>query len=91
MNVAELKQCGDLLGQLAANFTAMPTEQHNAKRAAIACLVAQGVVVELAANLSIGMDPYVAMEATTKGILELADFDATGFDAILNLKPHGKE
>ena len=79
MNVKELTNCVEVLGQVAINFADMPTERESAVKAGIACVIAQSIIVKFAAYLAAGVEPYEAMEATARAAFKLPEPDASGF------------
>jgi hypothetical protein len=86
MNVDQLLACADVLGQMSANFSAMPSDNTKALEAGLYCLNAQSLIVEYASHLSSGMEPFDAMEATVRGELAMPESKAVVF-AVLTAKP----
>ncbi len=86
MNTDDLSKCAALLGEVAQTFANLPTGNTNAVQAGLACVIAQSYLVELAAHMRAGMEPFDAFEAAARGTLELPESAATVFQ-ILTAKP----
>ena len=86
MNLEQLSVCADVLGQMSANFAAMPSDNAKALEAGFMCLSAQSLVVEYASHLSKGMEPFDAMAATVRGELVIPESKAIVL-AVLTAKP----
>ena len=76
MNIEQPLACADVLGQMSANFAAMPSDNIKALEAGFYCLNAQSLVAEYASHISKGMEPFDAMEATVRGELEIPEAKA---------------
>lgn len=86
MNAEELSRCAALLGEVAMNFAKLPSEKRDALQAGMACVMAQSYLVELAAHLQAGMEPFDAYEAAARGTLQLPESAASVLQ-ILTAKP----
>ena len=86
MTADELNECAALLGTVAMNFANLPTGNRDAVQAGLTCVMAQSYLVELAAHLQAGMEPFDAYEAAARGTLALPESAATVFQ-ILTAKP----
>ena len=73
MNIEQLQACADVLGELARDFTALPTADANGKEAGLYCAMTRLIVLELAKHIVDGMEPYDAMVATANGELEIPE------------------
>jgi hypothetical protein len=85
MNAKELLKCCEQLDVVATNFAAIPGNS-KAVEAALHCRMAQTYVIELAHHLASGMEPFDAVEATARGILQISPSAATVMQ-ILTAKP----
>ncbi len=81
MNVDQLLACSSVLGEMATNFHALPTEDTHAKEAGFYCQIVQNYVLEFAKHLVDGMEPYDAAVATAAGELQLS----TGASMVLSI------
>lgn len=86
MNLEQLSVCAEVLGQMSANFAAMPSDNAKALEAGFMCLSAQSLVAEYASHISKGMEPFDAMEATVSGELAIPESKAVVL-AVLTAKP----
>lgn len=71
MNIDQLLACSEVLGEMANNFAAMPTHKEEAAQAALHLSMVKLYVIEYAAHLANGLEPYDAMVATAKGELKI--------------------
>ena len=82
MDTTDLATCSELLGEIAAGFASMPIHTDNAEQAALACILVQGILGDLARHLVAGMAPSEALEAFASGQLEPPDPAGTVFGII---------
>lgn len=71
MNTENILNAADVLAWMAEHFTKLPESERGAVVNGLACVMAQGIAVELAAHLTSGAEPYDAFVATAKGELPL--------------------
>ena len=86
MTVDELNGCATLLGDGGMNFAKLATANRDALQAGMACVNAQSYLVELAAHLQAGMEPFDANEAAARGALALPE-SAAAVLRMLSAKP----
>jgi hypothetical protein len=87
MNIQQLLDCADVLGEMSNNFTALPADKANAVLAGANCMMARLCVLELAKHLTDGMEPYDAFVATANGELEIPESTALVLK-VLTAKPN---
>lgn len=76
MNLEQLLACADVLGEMSANFAAMPSDNTKALEAGLHCGYVHSLIAEYASHISKGMEPFDAMEATVRGELEIPESKA---------------
>lgn len=86
MNIEQLQACATVLGQMSENFAAMPSGNTKALEAGLHCTYAQSLIVEYAAHLAAGLEPFDAMEATVNGELTIPE-SKTVVLSVLTAKP----
>jgi hypothetical protein len=86
MNIERLQACADVLDEMVVQFGSMPEQKEKVLEAALFCSMAQNYVVQYAAHLADGMEPYDAMAVTVKGERK-ADETKTIVLRVLGAKP----
>ncbi len=86
MNIEQLLACADVLGEMSANFAAMPSANTKALQAGLYCGYVHSLVAEYASHISKGMEPFDAMEATVRCELEIPEAKAIVLK-VLTAKP----
>lgn len=87
MNIQQLEDCAAVLGEMSKNFIDIPSESTKTLEAGLSCQMAQLYVLELAAHLTKGMEPFDAYVATANGELEIPESKALML-SILAAKPN---
>jgi hypothetical protein len=64
MNIEDVATCIRVLDELSAGFTVMPSENSDASKAGLACVIAQSILVEYAAHRTDGYSHDEAMRLT---------------------------
>jgi hypothetical protein len=85
--IEKLQACADVLGQMSENFARMPSENINALQFGLQCTAVQSLVVEYAAHLAAGMEPFDALQATVNGELKIPESKAVVL-SVLTAKPN---
>lgn len=67
---------------MAQRLADLPEQSESALQSALACTIAQSVLVEYAAHLNGGAEPYDALVSTATGTLELPPEKATLFSLL---------
>lgn len=71
MEIEKLLSASEVLGEISNNFQSMPEGQNDSIVAALHIEMARTYLVELAAQLAKGTDPYDAMLITAQGLTEM--------------------
>ena len=89
MEVNRLLEASEALGWVSERMSALPEQEGEAVIAALTCTMAQAVLVEFAAHLTRGTEPYDALLMAARGTLPIDPAKATIF-SLLSAKPATK-